>query len=1531
MKKNLAFFKGLTTNFIIIVVIILLSSCYLYSTTRTSTGTGNWNNSGTWTPSGIPASSDDLIILSGHTITGNIATTCSSLTFSGTSTSTATLSVNSGVVITVTNAVNLNSATGNYSTCSITGSGALYCNSVNVGNLSNIGSFYIIEMISDISSFVIANNLNISSNYYAAGNFFNNAKFTVESGIVTVNGTIQPQTFNSTSSIATIELGSFGPTLVLSGPTPFGSTGNSGIFTTTLNGTDATVVYDYAGAQTARAATYTNMTLAGSGNKTLTGTTVNGKLSMQGTATATATTPTYGLAASLEYKGSASQTTGIEFPANWSGSGGIQIENASGVTLNAAKNIGSNPFTIGNIISNSVFRDGGYQLSGTGTLNLVSGTFEIGSTINATTFPAFTTKNISDGTTVSYLASIAQNIASISNYSNLTFQNSTKTASGNIGFDHGVLTNSTVLDMGTNILSANTGATFSNSGGTIKFNGNTNGISVSTGTVEYSKKSGGQTVASGTYFNVMLDNNSATNTAAGNLTINGTLTTTAGGTLDMQTYLFDGNPAIVNQGTIRTSNITSTPMPSGKNWGGTIEYYATTQGVSAGTYNNLLTSVAGTKTASGNITATFLDNGGSGDVAAVLDMAGYTLSVTSINNNGATVKFNGISNGIVIGSGIVEYYGTSQNVASGTYSTLIISAAGTKTASGNISASTLDNGGSSDNAAILEMAGYTLGVTNIQNTNATIKFSGASNGIAVSTGTIEYSNTSGNQTAGAGTYYSVVFDNSGGTDNTGGNIQATSVTTTSGGVLDLGTNTLTGTLSTITNNGTIYTTNTTSGPLGSGKTWGGSGTVEYGAPGGGQTIVSGTYNCNLKLDNSSGINSAGGTVTLNGKFTTTGGGTLNLGTVLMNGNPGQITHNGILRTAYAGSIAIPDGETWSGAGTVIYEGSSAQVISGGTFYNVSLNNPVGGTLYNNITIEGTFTLTQGTVTLNSKIFAYGNSSSLLYNGSSAQNAGSEMPFTNPPFNLTISNSSSSGVSYSLDSRTIGGDFTLNSGSKFTVNEGAALFVEGNTTNSSTPASLLIKSSASGTGCFCINSTSDVQAKVQRYAKGKISLPTNPPFPYHYISSPISDATFDQIYQTGEYNIYWYDETWVNGDLDKGWSRMSSGYGNLIPGQGYTIVSNYSERPTFDFEGFLNKPNINKKVTWTLTPNSGSTLWKSGMDPQGWNLLGNPFACALSVATFLTDNANKFDNYFSWGAAVYSWDDIDGGIDRWGDYNTCNLTGGTAATNNTSNIPNGKIAVGQGFFVKVKSGVTSVNFNAGQRVANSAPQFFIADPTAISRYWISLNREDGGYNQALVGFLAYATDGFDLFYDARKLKGNPEFSFYSILNGDDYAIQGLPLIINSKEIPLGFDITERSTLTIMEDSVENFPGDVSVFLEDKLMNIFINLTERKQYTFTSNEGTNKERFVLHFTRNSSSVWKNDIDKNDGLYLQGDKIVIGGNLRTDYPVIITDMAGKIVLSVMLECPKREIVVNGLQGIFLISIITDHGKITKKVYFP
>jgi hypothetical protein len=456
-------------------------------------------------------------------------------------------------------------------------------------------------------------------------------------------------------------------------------------------------------------------------------------------------------------------------------------------------------------------------------------------------------------------------------------------------------------------------------------------------TVNYSANAGNQFISALTYGKLKLANASGVNNTIGNITAE-ELTTISDGIFNMSTYQLIAN-SVNHEGILKTQNVSSSPIPVDKTWGGTVEYYGATQDVAAGTYATLNITAVGTKTASGNISTTNLDNGGGSNVASILDMAGYTLAGT-INNTGATIRFNGASNGLAVGTGTVEYYGATQDVAAGTYATLNITAVGTKTASGNISTTNLDNGGGSNVASILDMAGYTLAGT-INNTGATIKFSGASNGIAISSGTVEYYAVSGGQTIKSGTYNTLKLSNTSGLDTADGEINTTTFNTTAGGTMEMVTYPLTAT--TVDHHGILQTQCSQNPSLPIGKNW--DGTVIY--SGETQFVANGTYN-DLIL---TGID----TKTINGTNTTINGILSMEGTAIVAGSTPIYGPNSTLQykglTAQTTGLEFPD--SFIGAGGVIIDNLDNVSLNDDKIFETLL------TLQNGKVILGNYNLTLG--------------------------------------------------------------------------------------------------------------------------------------------------------------------------------------------------------------------------------------------------------------------------------------------------------------------------------------------------------------------------------------------------------------------------------------------------------------------------------------------------------------------------------------------------------------------------------------------
>ena len=105
---------------------------------KTTNGDGNWSDPNTWSPVGVPYFSDQVYILDADDVTVTANATCASINFTDENSS---LSVNSGITLTVTGAVTLNSYNDDTDTSAeILGNGTLNAGSLNVGLASTLNN-----------------------------------------------------------------------------------------------------------------------------------------------------------------------------------------------------------------------------------------------------------------------------------------------------------------------------------------------------------------------------------------------------------------------------------------------------------------------------------------------------------------------------------------------------------------------------------------------------------------------------------------------------------------------------------------------------------------------------------------------------------------------------------------------------------------------------------------------------------------------------------------------------------------------------------------------------------------------------------------------------------------------------------------------------------------------------------------------------------------------------------------------------------------------------------------------------------------------------------------------------------------------------------------------------------------------------------------------------------------------------------------------------------------------------------------------
>ena len=495
-------------------------------------------------------------------------------------------------------------------------------------------------------------------------------------------------------------------------------------------------------------------------------------------------------------------------------------------------------------------------------------------------------------------------------------------------------------------------------------------------------------------------------------------------------YIFNGSGA-------QNTNFSATTMNNFKNYnsGGTVSVNSSI------TVNGTLRNTTGgildfqTNTLGGTISTGIVDSGTIKTQATASALpAGLDWSP-----GGGTVNYNASSGG--------------QNVIGGIYAILTMgNTSGTQTATGSITATTLNN--NTNSADVLNMQTNTLSVTTPNNTG-TIRTQNTASSTPISSGlswggTVTYDASTGGQSVVAGNYTTLTMGNTSGTQTAVGNISATTLNnnTNTADILNMQTNTLT--VTTPNNTGTIRTQNTASStPISSGLSWGG--TVTYDASTGGQTVVGGTYTT-LTMGNTSGTQTAGGNI-----ITTTLNNNTNSADILnMQTNTLTVTtpnNTGTIRTQNTSGSAISSSLTYGG--TVIYDAASGgQTVVNNTYNNLTISNTSGtntasvtaavGGAFTVSSGGGNFTPSAGTITMN--------------NGSSISNSGT-LTFNN----LTIAASATASTSSSFG---VNGALTLNSSSTFHPSSGTITMNNGSSISNSgtnlTFSGLTIASSATVT-------------------------------------------------------------------------------------------------------------------------------------------------------------------------------------------------------------------------------------------------------------------------------------------------------------------------------------------------------------------------------------------------------------------------------------------------------------------------------------
>jgi len=1452
---NITISGGTDTNVTITTGVLNVGGNFDSGATFTAgTGTVNYNKPGSQTVGNYTYNN---LTLSGSGVkTFAVTSVTNNLTLSGTAIATTTANLSVGGILNIGTGTNF--TTGNNFILGVTGttevSGTLTLGGTGAKTFTGNATINSVGIWSETGVAAI--------NY--AGNLQNDGTYTASTGIHTFTGT--GKTISGANAIGIPSLTVSGTTsnngtLTVSTALSGGGTltnlatrtlnigGASGI--TTLTATVPGNIVNYNGAaQTVKATTYSNLTLSGSGAKTTTGITVNGILSMEGTATASAA-PTFGTAATLQYNTSTARTTGLEWPSTFSGTGGVVIKNTGVITLNNAKTI-SNSFSI----ETSAKADlGAFTHFSNGLIlgGLPKSFGSWGSDISVAPNKADTF----------FAATGIINVSSSSCVSNLiTNGNFTNAATGNnlaVGWTF-------TPTKGTYVETYPEDTYFSNgnSGYTAELDSQASlrqtvtvvpNVSYTVSFI-YARRSGTQAPSpSGVTIAIIGGTLGASSLALSTSSLTpeiGTFTftpTSASITLDFYNHLATNQ----TYGTI-IDNIVLVPSSQ-------VTPFATT--IPKGNFNTLL-SCAGTPV------QLDVDNvPTSGVTYSWTGSAGATFSAPNIKNPIVTFTGTGLKEATVnvtTAAGCITTSTTYVNLNS-TNGPTITTAATPAVVAAVCQSATAQTTTMAYTATTNTPTSYRIDwdtLVDQSTTSQTFQASGSSlPGIIVPVGTP------------AGTYTGTLII-------TNANCSSTKTITLTVNSLPQGS---------LTANGPFCTTG--SGQL----TWAAT------AGAGPYTVIYNDGVANRTVTNVvSGTPFATFTTPVTATTTYTLVSVANITCIRTTGFTGgsaSITVNALPAAPAVGTIT--DVTCSSTTGSVVLSGlQNGWVItqSGtalGSYTALSTIYTVTGLAAGNYT----FTVNNGICTsLPTANVPIADASSTTWNGSSWSNG-------LPAATKNIIIASSSGSPFATDMS--GCALTINTGVAAAVPTGVTLTITNAVTTNGT---LTFENSAS---LVQINNVSNVGSIRYKRVTGTVVRVTD----YTYWSSPVSPlnlagSTGGILYNPSSHigsRFFSFLNTVAAGD----WKSETAAT-QMVAGRGY-IIRGPNTIPTTPLT-FL-------QATFEGVPNNGTITLAGGIIANRSYLLGNPYPSAIDADKFLTANSTVLDG------TLYFWThrtEIGTAVSNPGsgffayssdDYSSYNKSGGVGTVANSdpdksvSNParPTGKIGAGQGFFaatIAVPTG-SSIVFNnemrtglLGAQLNNS--QFFRTSKsnskTTIgvekNRIWLNLTNSGGAFKQLLVGYIAGATNDYDISYDGSSFSANKYIDFYSVLNGNVLTIQGRALPFDPSDlVPLGYVSTIPGEFSISIDEVDGALKSQDVFMEDKMLDIVHDL-KVSPYKFITSIGTFNDRFVLRYSNRTLG--------NDNFNVKGNSITVSkykdelevkSQLETIRSITVFDLLGKKVL--------------------------------------
>jgi uncharacterized repeat protein (TIGR02543 family) len=255
---------------------------------------------------------------------------------------------------------------------------------------------------------------------------------------------------------------------------------------------------------------------------------------------------------------------------------------------------------------------------------------------------------------------------------------------------------------------------------------------------------------------------------------------------------------------------------------------------------------------------------------------------------------------------------------------------------------------------------------------------------------------------------------------------------------------------------------------------------------------------------------------------------------------------------------------------------------------------------------------------------------------------------------------------------------------------------------------------------------------------------------------------------------------------------------------------------------------------------------TGYGGGGWNLISNPYPCAINWNQMRNDASNSGQSLSN---AYYTWNGTAG---NYGSYTSLGAGTGVGVGGLQESISSS-----QAFFVKAM-GAANLTFKESFKNTGAASSSFLRTATNDLEFLKFKVQQGINWDEAGVLFYPGAEEGEDI-YDALNLMGSAVDVAMVMTGGKNASIGVLPAIGDQRVIPLKVRTPSNGQATFHFEGIDHFSPMIQLYLKDEYLGTLTDIRQHPDVSFESVAAQSYNRFSLVLLTINLRVETENVDK------------------------------------------------------------------------